>query len=346
MATIFKRRGIYYVGYYENGRRKKRSLGTSRLALAKSQLRALEQELIERRLKPPEQDADYPADLFWSEYCEWSSNNKRPRTLEIEGQFWNQFMEFAKPELLGDVTVRQVEEFKDHEKKRGLKDQSVNNALRTLGTIFNWAGKLRDKNNRPYFTGTNPFKSVRRFKLPKNPPRFLATEDIDAVMEAAKNHGLYIYFVYALGIYAGLRKNEIGYARWEWFDWRHKTITLTSYREFELKDFESRTIPLAEKLAKILKPHSEKEGFLFYPERIEPPEHRYRYEFKRAFKTVHRKAGIDSLKPHDLRHTFGSQLAQAGVSLYKIQKWMGHSDFNTTQIYAHLQAYDDGINSF
>ncbi len=346
MATLFKRRGIYYGSFYQDGKRKKRSLGTSRLVLAKRQLQALEQKLLERKIKPPEEDSDYPADLFWSEYRQWAEQNKRPRTLEIEEMFWRQFMDFAEPEMLGDVTVRRVEEFKEHQKGRGLKDQSINNALRTLGTIYNWAGKLRDKTDHPYFTGRNPFTAVRRYKLPKNPPRFLSTQEIDEVLEAAQNHGQYILWVFALGIYAGLRKSEIGHARWEWFDWDQRLIILTSYQWFELKDYETRTVPLAEKLARVLEPYRKNEGFLFFPERVDPPVHRYRYEFKRVFKTVAKEAGLPDLKPHDLRHTFGSQLAQAGVSLYKIQKWMGHSDFNTTQIYAHLQAYDEGINSF
>jgi site-specific recombinase XerD len=34
----------------------------------------------------------------------------------------------------------------------------------------------------------------------------------------------------------------------------------------------------------------------------------------------------------------------AGVSLYKISQWLGYSDFNTTQIYAHLQASDNDID--
>jgi integrase len=37
---------------------------------------------------------------------------------------------------------------------------------------------------------------------------------------------------------------------------------------------------------------------------------------------------------HDLRHTFGTQLAAAGAPLRAIQEWMGHRDFRTTLIYA------------
>lgn len=37
---------------------------------------------------------------------------------------------------------------------------------------------------------------------------------------------------------------------------------------------------------------------------------------------------------HDLRHTFGTRMAAAGVPLRTVQEWMGHRDLATTQIYA------------
>lgn len=47
---------------------------------------------------------------------------------------------------------------------------------------------------------------------------------------------------------------------------------------------------------------------------------------------------------HDLRYTFASRLAQEGISIYKICKWLGHSDIKTTQIYAHFApVYDEDI---
>jgi len=49
---------------------------------------------------------------------------------------------------------------------------------------------------------------------------------------------------------------------------------------------------------------------------------------------------------HKLRHTFASQLAIGGVSIYKIKQWMGHSDIKTTEVYAHLSPEDDDINAF
>jgi integrase len=37
---------------------------------------------------------------------------------------------------------------------------------------------------------------------------------------------------------------------------------------------------------------------------------------------------------HDLRHTFGTRMAAAGVPVRTLQEWMGHRDFATTLVYA------------
>ena len=57
----------------------------------------------------------------------------------------------------------------------------------------------------------------------------------------------------------------------------------------------------------------------------------------KSFKRYIRQAGLNNdLKFHSLRHTYASYLVQGGVSLYVVQKLLGHSDIKTTEIYAHL----------
>jgi integrase len=59
-----------------------------------------------------------------------------------------------------------------------------------------------------------------------------------------------------------------------------------------------------------------------------------RSQVLKRFKRYCRTAGIREQRFHDLRHTFGTQMAAAGVPLRTLQEWMGHADSKTTQIYA------------
>ncbi|MEW2425019.1 tyrosine-type recombinase/integrase [Streptomyces nigra] len=65
----------------------------------------------------------------------------------------------------------------------------------------------------------------------------------------------------------------------------------------------------------------------------------YKHRFKPALSSVEVvSAGIPmDLRFHDLRHTYASIMAAAGVELRKVSRWMGHASINTTDsIYTHL----------
>jgi integrase len=58
-------------------------------------------------------------------------------------------------------------------------------------------------------------------------------------------------------------------------------------------------------------------------------------KLRKRFKAALKRAGVPGITFHELRHTFGTQLAAAGVPLRAIQEWMGHADAKTTEVYRH-----------
>ena len=58
--------------------------------------------------------------------------------------------------------------------------------------------------------------------------------------------------------------------------------------------------------------------------------------FARRFADAVKKAGIENFHWHDLRHTFASRLAMAGVPILAIQEALGHKNIAMTVRYAHL----------
>lgn len=60
-------------------------------------------------------------------------------------------------------------------------------------------------------------------------------------------------------------------------------------------------------------------------------------ELRRAWDEAREKAKLPHIRFHDLRHTYASWLAQAGVSLVVIRDLLGHSSLSVTSRYSHLQ---------
>jgi integrase/recombinase XerD len=52
------------------------------------------------------------------------------------------------------------------------------------------------------------------------------------------------------------------------------------------------------------------------------------------------KSSVPQANPHRFRHTFGSDMIRAGVSLPALQRLMGHACIHTTLLYIQLTPQD------
>src|SRR5829696_422089 len=133
----------------------------------------------------------------------------------------------------------------------------------------------------------------------------------------------------------GLRKGELLALRWGDVDWVTSVIRVQrSYGRGEFTAPKSlcsvRAVPLAERVAEKLGRHHritrfrKDDDLVFCHPRTGRP-----YDgskMRKRFKTALAAAGVRDARFHDLRHTFGTRMAAAGVPLRFIQEWMGHGD--------------------
>ena len=345
MAGLLKRGKTFYIVFRHNGAERRVSLKTTNRAEARRRKEIFERRLVDQEWEAEKRDCT-PA-KFWKLYAPYAKTHKRPNTVDMECVSWKQFLEEFNPKTLGAVTQKQIEEFKRRWVAAGKAPKTINNFLTNLRLFYNQAARLKDSDDMPLYADSNPFQGIRKVPQDEGLPLFLNLSQIEKVLAIAGDHGRDIYLFFALGIYAGLRKNEIVNARWEWVDLKRKTITVRPGDGFLPKSRKPRTIPIAAKLADILKPYRKLKGYILAPEKEPAPERRYRYEPRTVFENVVKEADASWVTPHVLRHTFISQHCQAGTSIFKISQWAGHADVSTTaRIYAHLQDYDKDIDNF
>lgn len=202
----------------------------------------------------------------------------------------------------------------------------------------------------------NPCSLVRLRKPEEKLPRYLTEAELTETLRLAE--GLGMWPEVCLAVSTGLRLSELIRLQWDDVDFDRRCLTVQ-----KSKSHRPRVVPLAGPAVEALKRQLRKaEGFQWvFPARQTWPAG-FRYVdrpraanwWRRAFKPIQRTVPKFREVPgsstgrawHLLRHTFASRLAQKGVSLYKIGRWMGHSDVRTTEIYSHLQAgFDPEIDA-
>jgi site-specific recombinase XerD len=135
------------------------------------------------------------------------------------------------------------------------------------------------------------------------------------------------------GLLTGFRRQEVVSLRPEDIDLARKTVSVAACYA---KNGESRPLPIGTRLNAVLDEALTQRGHaptVFVKDSGDPwtPS-----AFAHAFAVACRRAGVETLHPHVLRHTFASRLVMAGVDIRTVQELMGHKDIDMTLRYAHL----------
>jgi integrase len=173
-------------------------------------------------------------------------------------------------------------------------------------------------------------------------PGVLTREEIKILLQQAKILKPDWYKIWALALFSGMRSGELYALLRQDVDLNNKLISVTkSFNKHvgikSTKNGRNRRVPIADNLMPLIKE-------LMIGPKHEPllprPYEWSKGDQARITRNFCTGIGITSVKFHDLRATFITQLFAAGASIAEVQAIVGHVDLKTTQRYLRLAGVD------
>lgn len=216
--------------------------------------------------------------------------------------------------------------------RAGLGPRTRARRLAAVRAFYRWAlaqGLVRD----------DPARFVPPPRVPRGAPRFLTPDEVQALLLAARPdgpRGVRDRALLELGLH-GLRVGEV-----VGLDLDDLVYLDRGQLRVRRKGGAVRLVELAERAVWALRRWLEERPpcpspALFVPVPPRPPHRLTARQVQARFRRLARRAGIDRpVSYHQLRHTLGTALADAGVPLQEIQDLLGHASPATTRIYTQV----------
>ncbi len=262
-------------------------------------------------------------------YCERRLPGMRPKTQFNERAMLRLYVKPA----LGRLKVAEVHRADIAKLHRTLKDRPIqaNRVVSFCSRMFSFA--IREDMR----SAENPAIGVERYPEEQR-ERYLSQAELVRLTEAlGKCVDQQPAKVIRMLLLTGARRREVEEMEWEHLDLEEGVWTKpsTHTKQKKLHRVPLNT-PACELLSKV-KAHRLSERYVF-PGRLSGKPLR---DLHRAWKAICKEAKIEDLRMHDLRHSYASFLASAGLSLPVIGALLGHARPSTTARYAHL--FDDPL---
>jgi integrase len=222
------------------------------------------------------------------------------------------------------ITVRNIETFKAQRLKE-VTARSVNMDFRSLKAMFTRIVNMEELK-------INPFAKSKQLHVPENKPLYLSQENISLILETIDDQ--YFRTIILFAYLTGCRLEEILHVDWSDIDLSSGVLMIRNKKDFTVKSKKERGIPLHALLIEALTNLERRSETLIFTD-LNGRKFRSQYISKK-FKKVIRKLKIDdAVHFHTLRHTYATHLIQAGVNIYEVSRFLGHSSVTVTEVYAH-----------
>lgn len=230
----------------------------------------------------------------------------------------------AAKDVTGGVVERALEALArgDH-RDRPLKGATVNRYHAAVGSVLRYAARQGLIGSNPLAHGAIPWSKEQRVHV-----RFLSAGEEERLLEVIRADCPEKEAEFKLAVLTGMRRSEQYDARWDGWSPEAGILNVTGKtgaRDVQVNHAARECLDVMRKRAPF--------GQLYLtPERNQCAADR-RIWLERAVKKAELRPAF---RWRDLRHTFCSRLAIAGVPLLTIMQLAGHKSFQTTLKYAHL----------
>jgi integrase len=281
------------------------------------------------------------AGTAYIDHLEHVMERKRTTIADYRGYLRKHLAPFFAERPLDKIGPDLITDYLLAKKRGGLSSKTIQNHLNFLHGIYAFSVKRG-------WALSNPVALVDRPKSSRSAHRriqFLRPEELEALIRAVPDDelGLIERPLYLCAAMTGLRQGELIGLRWIDVDWPASRIRVAesfTRGHFDTpKSHRGRSVPMADRLAKELELHFQRSPWTAERDLV------FAHPFtgnvydasrmRKRFAAALRRAEVREITFHELRHTFGTQMAAAGAPLRAIQEWMGHADASTTEIYAH-----------
>lgn len=237
----------------------------------------------------------------------------------------------------GDVDLRAL----DTEGIEGLRANLLEQcAPKTTANVMSVLGSLLRAAVRWGYLGANPMDAVPPVVVPPPPFDFWTAEETQRFLAAAEATEPRLAPFFRFGLRTGLRLGELFAVEDHDLNLEGRRVhvqrSLVRGHLGVPKSGRAREVPLTGNLVERLRlaGWGRGDGRRLFDRRDGAA--LTRGVVKRPFWRATEAAGLRRIRLHDMRHSYASQLAMAGVPITAIQRFLGHADVRTTQRYAHL----------
>ena len=318
--------GTYAVRWRHNGKHRARTFKTKILA-----------QKFEAQLRLNEADTRLPNSVIKFENFSTMWHENYCKVEKSESQWvddWSIIKIHLNP-TFGSMKLCDLTKFELMNLRAALKNGGKH-APKTINNITGLAKKMLNDAVDWELLRENPFRSIKPLKVPPQPFGYWTADERDRFLRFCKRKNPDLWRIVGFTCHTGLRLGEVMGLERRNLDFERKTVLVTQAYSTKVekivpytKGKRMRQIEMNDLVYEVLKE----------TQLMSPKTPIFGTKLKYSSKKVRRisnLAGVKSLCFHELRHTFASCLAMAGVPLHKIQVLLGHQNIQETQRYAHL----------